>query len=285
MRKFLLAILIGIFGMTICATPALAATNVSFSPVNIIANQGETFTLAIGINPQGIKNYTIKMEFHFPADLLEVKSFAFANSSWMPLAQSGYDLIDNTNGVFIKTAGYPGGISSAANFGTVSFFAKKNGNGEISLNSNSFALDAINQNVLANAAVHTTIVLSALVEAPTLAVLNPPVVPPVPAQQTDQIQTTPTLAIPGSVTEAETEGEEEGPEAEIIEEPKVADTFSQPTEQPIPQQPAQNLLLAAVGNILTFGTGSAWLGILIGLIVLAGIIYGVDIFIRKKRKN
>ena len=113
MKKTLITILLGAFGAMAIAAPALAATSVSFTPVNVSVRQGQTFTLTIGVNPQGVKNYTAKTELHYPADLLEVKSFTFA-PSWMPLAQSGYDLTDNTNGVFIKTAGYPGGISSAA---------------------------------------------------------------------------------------------------------------------------------------------------------------------------
>src|SRR3989338_1634672 len=104
MKKYLLTILLGAFGAMAIAAPALAATSVSFTPVNVSVRKGQTFTLTIGVNPQGAKNYTAKTEFHYPADLLEVKSFTFA-PSWMPLAQSGYDLNDNTNGVFIKTAG------------------------------------------------------------------------------------------------------------------------------------------------------------------------------------
>src|SRR3990167_3051132 len=158
MKKILLTILLGAFGAM-----ALAATSVSFTPVNVSVRQGQTFTLMIGVNPQGVKNYTAKTELHYPADLLEVKSFTFA-PSWMPLAQPGYDLADNTNGVLIKTAGYPGGISSAATFGTVSFLAKKSGNGTITLNSgNSLALDANSQNVIADASVQTAVAISAAI--------------------------------------------------------------------------------------------------------------------------
>ena len=147
MKKTLLTILLGTFGIMALAAPALADTSVSFTPVNVSVHQGQTFTITIGADPQGTKNYTVKTELRYPADLLEVKLFTFTNS-WMPIAQPGYDLIDNTNGTLIKTAGYPGGVSSTVTFGTVSFLAKKSGNGTITLNKNSFALDANNQHVL-----------------------------------------------------------------------------------------------------------------------------------------
>ncbi|MFH1990586.1 MAG: fibronectin type III domain-containing protein [Patescibacteria group bacterium] len=47
----------------------------------------------------------------------------------------------------------------------------------------------------------------------------------------------------------------------------------QPIEQPVAQTATQNPFAAAIGNFLTLGTGSVWLGILVGLIILAGLIY------------
>ena len=158
MKKYLFIILFAVFG-TFFATLASASTIISFTPVSVSARQGQAFTIAIGVNPQGVKNYTVKLELDYPADLLEVGSFVFAGT-WMPLSQSGYDLIDNTNGVLIKTAGYPGGLSSATTFGTVSFYAKKSGSGIINLDSSSFALDANNQNVLASSSVQTAVAIS-----------------------------------------------------------------------------------------------------------------------------
>jgi len=247
MKKTLITILLGAFGAMAIAAPALAATSVSFTPVNVSVRQGQTFTLTIGVNPQGAKNYTAKTEFHYPADLLEVKSFTFA-PSWMPLAQSGYDLTDNTNGVFIKTAGFPGGISSAATFGTVSFLAKKSGNGTITLNSNSFALDANNQNVLTGASVQTVVAISAPAPTPTT-------------------QTTP-------APEPTEEGAVLGEETPVVQEPTTA-------SQPI----AAQSMLAAVGSAVTFGTGNALIGVLFFLVLLlAG--YGIYTVVQKvRRKN
>ena len=245
MKKTLLVILLGAFGAMVLATPALSATNVSFTPVGVSAQQGQTFTLTIGVNSQGVKNYTAKTELRYPADLLEVRSFIFA-PSWMPLAQPGYDLTDNTNGVLIKTAGYPGGVSSAVTFGTVSFLAKKNGNGTITLNSNSFALNANNQNVLAGASVQTAVAIAAPALTPTTSVVEP----------TEE----PTVL---------------GEEAPTIPEPTTA---SQPITSPS--------LLASVGSTITFGTNSAVVGILVIIVILALIgcaIYAV--ILKARRKN
>lgn len=254
MKKTLLTIILGAFGAMAIAAPALAATSVSFTPVSVSVRQGQTFTLTIGVNPQGAKNYTAKTELHYPADLLEVKSFTFANG-WMPLSQSGYDLTDNTNGVFIKTAGYPGGVSSAVTFGTVSFLAKKSGNGTIALNSNSFALDANNQNVLAGASVQTAVAISA----------------PAPVQTTPKTPTTQTTP----VVEPTEEGAISGEEAPVAQEPTTA-----------PQPIASQSMLAAVGSIVTLGTDSVIVGLLVAVVILALVGYAIYAVIqRTRRKN
>lgn len=247
MKKYLLAILLGAFGAMAIAAPALAATSVSFTPVNVSVRQGQIFTLTIGVNPQGAKNYTAKTELRYPVDLLDVKSFTFANG-WTPLSQAGYDLTDNTNGVLIKTAGYPGGVSSPITFGTVSFLAKKGGNGTITLNSNSFVLDANNQNVLAGAPVQTAVAIS----APTLTPTTP---------------TTPAV-------EPTEEGAILGKEAPTVPEPTTA-------SQPI----ASQSMLAAVGGIVTLGTDNAIVGLLVVVIILALTGYAIYAVIQTRRKN
>lgn len=248
MKKYLLTILLGAFGAMAIAAPALAATSVSFTPVSVSVRQGQTFTLTIGVNPQGVKNYTAKTELHYPADLLEVKSFTFA-PSWMPLAQPGYDLTDNTNGVFIKTAGYPGGVSSAVTFGTVSFLAKKSGNGTIALNSNSFALDANNQNVIGSATVQSAVAITA--PAPTA-----PTTPTAPAEEPTE------------------EGAVLGEEAPVTQEPTAA------------SQPISRSLLAAIGSVVSLGTNSVAVGLLVAVIVLALAGYAIYAVIqRARRKN
>jgi len=237
MRKLLFTISLAALGVIVLAMPALAATTVSLSPVNISVTSGKNFNVVIAVNPQGASNYTEKIELDYPADLLQVKSFSLG-SNWMALSQTGYDLIDNTNGTLIKTAGYPGGLSSSATFGTISFYAKKAGSGVIKLGTGSLALDANNQNVLSGAPS-----VSVAITAP--------------------------VSVPAEKPAAETPAETEQP-------------AEQPIEQPVAQAP-QPSLLAAIGGILTLGTGSILLGILVGLIILAIIVY--VIYLLRKRKN
>jgi len=244
MNKTILTISLVISGGIFLACSVLAATTISFSPTNISIEEGENFNLIVSLNPQGVKNYTIKAEVNYPADLVEVKSFSFSNG-WMALSQSGYDLIDNINGQLIKTAGYPGGLPTTATFGTISFSAKKAGSGTISLGSNSLALGADNQNLFDGGLTQLTFNIT----APT----TPPIPPSIPT-----IPTTPTApTTPEEVIEEEiTPPIEEGEEATTPEEEKPAETAEGPS------------FLAAIGNVITFGTGNAFIGVIVSIIAL-----------------
>jgi hypothetical protein len=136
-----------VFGTIIFAMPAMASTVASLSPVNVNTNAGKSFTVSVSINPQGASNFTEKLEIDFPANILEATSFSFGNS-WMALTQPGYDTIDNVNGVLIKTAGYPAGFSGATTFGTITFYAKKAGNGTIKVGNSSIAFEVNSQSAI-----------------------------------------------------------------------------------------------------------------------------------------
>lgn len=142
-KKFLSSLLIVIFLLAI--SPVEAATTFGLYPLKVSVQEGQTFKLAVNLNPNSQKNYTVKVNVKFPADLVSVSSWQFAGT-WQPLSQSGYDLIDNNNGSLIKTAGYPGGLDKSATFGTITFKAKKNGTGTISFAGGSMALDEANTN-------------------------------------------------------------------------------------------------------------------------------------------
>lgn len=152
MKKNAFFIALAVLGGIVLSFPVMAATTASLSPASVSVVPGQSFNVAVGVDPQSVKNYTVKIELHFPADLLEVKSFVFSGSDWMAWNQAGYDLTDNTNGVLIKTAGYPKGFNSAAAFGTVTFFAKKAGSGTIQTASGSLTLDVNSQNVFSGSA-------------------------------------------------------------------------------------------------------------------------------------
>lgn len=169
--KLFLVLLAVVFVGGAGETHALGAS-VSFEPATLTAKVGQQFDLAIVLNPSVGAVYTGKIQLKFPADSLEVKSFAM-NGGFMPMQQSGYDLADNSGGILIKTGGYPGGFSTPIVFGKVSFLAKKTGQAIISLDtSNSLMLDALGKNTLLSGAFSATVtVLPASVQtAPTIVV-------------------------------------------------------------------------------------------------------------------
>ena len=138
-------LIVSALAVVLFASSASAATFV-LSPARIDTSSGQEFSLYVSVNPQGTKDYTSKVVLEYPASLLEVKSFSFGNS-WMALAQPGYDLIDNTAGKLIKTAGYPKGFSNTVVFGTVTFKAKKIGTAYVKVGANSLIYNSSNKNV------------------------------------------------------------------------------------------------------------------------------------------
>lgn len=172
------------FGLTsfiimLAALPVFAGT-FSLMPANVSVKQDQNFNVVAYLNPQGVKNYTAKIELKYPANLLEIKSFSFGDK-WMPLSQTGYDSIENIGGTMIKTGGYPGGAVSTVTFGTVSFVAKKSGNGTISVGNNSQIFGATNGNVFMGSSQ-----VSVAISAPTLAITKP-------TAPTPSLSTTPLL--------------------------------------------------------------------------------------------
>lgn len=245
-------IALGAIGIMILGLPAMAASNISFSPVNATVAQGKNFNLTIKAEPQGAANFTVKAEVKYPADILEVKSFVLGNG-WMAIPQPGYDLIDNQSGLLIKTAGYPGGFSSALDFGVITFSAKKSGSGVIKLGDNSLVLDSTNSNVLASASVQTAVSITAAV-APSAPKTTP--------------KTEETLAEEEGVPEAVSAPEEE---AEGL------------AEQPTGQKMEKTSLLAAIGGIISLGTDSVAVGIIVSVIFIAVILLiAGKIYLKKK---
>jgi len=163
MKKYLSIIcLAAIFVTLVSAVPAMAATTASLSPVSVKAVAGRSFTLTVAVDPQGAGNYAEKLEIDFPAENLEVTSFVLSNN-WIALPGSSYDVIDNTNGVLIKTAGYPGGILGAATFGTITFHTKKSGSGIIKIGNSSSAFEVNTQSAITGSG--TAFVVSAAASA------------------------------------------------------------------------------------------------------------------------
>ncbi len=127
--------------------PVLAsAATISPAAKDVSVVKGQSVTVEYALQPEsGEKLYTIKLLVDFPADVLLLSSFTFAGN-WIPLPQPGYDTIDNTKGIFTKTAGYPRGITGATNIGTATFTAKTTGTAHIEVDPDTIVYNSKNKN-------------------------------------------------------------------------------------------------------------------------------------------
>jgi hypothetical protein len=129
--------------------PSLAlAASIQLSPATVSVTTGHTFTVQVVATPSGSSLYTASAHVSFNPAILSVDGFSFA-STWMPVTQSGYDSTDNTGGVLIKTAGFPGGFNAPTTIGTITFTAKAPGTATISAGSGSILLDQNSSNEVA----------------------------------------------------------------------------------------------------------------------------------------
>jgi len=122
---------------------AVNAASFVVTPASGSYNVGDIITLSVSANPAGSTIYTAMLDARFSASTLEVVSFTL-NDALLPLKQSGYDALDNTNGILTKTGGYTGGITTSGSFGTVVFRAKAAGTGTVTVADTSKLLDSNN---------------------------------------------------------------------------------------------------------------------------------------------
>ena len=174
-------------GTTLFAFTALAATTASITPTSVKVVAGQQFNVVVAVNPNGTSNYAEQLQIDYPANLLQVTAFNIG-SSWMPLTESGYDSIDNTNGVLTKTAGYTGGITSLTPFGTITFTAVKSGSGTIIISSGSQAFEKTSQTAISGTGASFVV---------TAATIAPAVTHQAPAPATTDL--TPVTTINGQV--------------------------------------------------------------------------------------
>ena len=246
------------------AAPAYAAT-ISLSPTAVSVKKGQNISITVNADPTGSKLYTVKSAVSFSTALLEEISFA-QSSGWVPLTMAGYDAVDNVNGLVVKTAGYPGGFSSATAFGKLSFRAKESGVAYITVTSASAAYDAQNKNILSDVQGSVTVTIS-----------QPAAVAVAPAPTKLKPQPVPEPLAPESTSSTSNESS--------IEEPApVIPTDSNPI---ITQESEANpSLLASVSSVMTLGTDSLVIGITVGIVLLAIICYLIYVFMgRKKRRQ
>ena len=124
------------------------ASVISLSPTSIPVTPGKVFTVNVMVNPNGAHIYTVRANISFDPALVSETAFKFS-PKLLVLPMKGSDVVNNTTGVLIKTAGYiPSGITSTALFGTITFRAKKVGVAHISVTTKSTVLDANSKNTI-----------------------------------------------------------------------------------------------------------------------------------------
>ena len=179
-QKLLLTILLMI--VFVLPFSANASTSFGMYPVKVSVKAGQTFNLAVKVDSNGQKNYTVKTSIKFPADLVSVKTWQYADN-WMPLRKGGYDSFSNTDGTLMRTAGYPDGFEGLTIFGTATFVAKKSGTGIIEFSGDTMALDENNANQYSVSNKVSLTVVSPEVVQPAPAPAPAPEQPPMVSQQ------------------------------------------------------------------------------------------------------
>jgi len=259
MKKNILTITLATLSALAFCDAALATTTVSLSPSNVNVNPGQSFNISISVNPQGVNNFVEKIELKYPADILQVNSFTL-NNQWMALAQPGYDLVDNTNGVLLKSAGYPNGLSSVTSFGTVSFSAKKAGSGIVSIGGNSLSFEVNSQNAITG--LPTSVTIANPTPDNSKSVNNTNIIPAAP-----ETVKKPTAA------------------PSIEDKDQANDTTSSVEESVVEQGISNTSLMGAIGGIMTLGTGSIAVGVLVIVLIFMIGFYVICPLVKKGNKK
>lgn len=132
-----------LIGLTLTLPIVASAASFAVTSSTTTYKVGDAITVNVSVNPAPSTNYTAMFDASFSTDTLEVVSFTM-NDKMLALRQTGYDALDNSKGLLIKTGGYPGGINSLSPFGTLVLRAKKEGVGTLTVNDNSKLLNANN---------------------------------------------------------------------------------------------------------------------------------------------
>ncbi len=133
--------------------PSDVAARFSVDPESLTLVEGQEVMLVVNVAPGNKeKNYTARMEMYYPTDVLEYKSTTYW-IGWIPVVRPEYDIIDEERGRIVKTAGMPEGFDSKKVFAVMKFIAKKPGYGKITIENNTFALNALNMDTFTQSSV------------------------------------------------------------------------------------------------------------------------------------
>lgn len=92
-------------------------------------------------------SYTFSFSMSFDKKILKVENWK-GEEGLMNILVPDYDLIDNSNGEIIKTAGFPGGANGLKKIGIITFVAKEDGKANFTVNEKSFILNENGENIL-----------------------------------------------------------------------------------------------------------------------------------------
>jgi len=253
---FLVALFLGII-----VSGTVMASSVSLYPTSKTMTNRESFTATVSVNPAGEKIYSVKVILNYPANKVEVTGFNFGDG-WM----SGFspeDIIDNVNGVVIKTAGYPGGLADIKNLGTISFKSNESGSGLVSVSNGSMLLNGQNSNSLdlANLA-KISLVINEPVAVPNL--ISEPVTTTTPTPETtgEDLE----VIIDKNIDESES----------LATTTLEDDTSILRSEENLEVESANQTFLATVRDVLSSGMG-------ITLIILIIAAASIGITLRRKK--
>ncbi len=130
--------------------PVDNAAKFTIEPGKLVLAEGQEVMLVVNVAPgNGTKNYTARFEMYYPTDMLEYKSFTYW-TDWVPVVRPDYDVVDETRGRIVKTAGMPEGFDSKRVFAVMKFIAKKTGSGSLTVQSGSYSLDDTNTDTFTN---------------------------------------------------------------------------------------------------------------------------------------
>jgi LPXTG-motif cell wall-anchored protein len=135
-----------LYSATHTATAAATHASVEISPKKITAGMGSTFSVDFSIKTN-VPVYTVKIDGTFPKDLVKLDGFNI-DEPWLKVPQPGYDEIDQMEGTFIKTAGYPEGLKKNEIFGTAYFTVIGTGTASLAITNKSLILDENSDNIL-----------------------------------------------------------------------------------------------------------------------------------------
>ncbi len=151
--------------LAVIAPSVAVAATIGLSPTSFAVDKSATFSVEVSANPSPETAYTVRANLSFDPNLLELVSWSFA-PKWLVLSQTGYDVEDNAKGILVKTAGYPGGLTSSTVLGTAVFRAKSVGTATVSVDAASLVLDKASKNLLVGAQGSALITISAPIPAP-----------------------------------------------------------------------------------------------------------------------